>query len=301
MASVMAYQLIDRDYERDSITRSMEGRPWRVTNNFPFPIQVYIKSPNRDGPDSLGRIQPTKSISVTKTQNGFPLINGDEIHVTFPSVDGKVQVQQEVVRPFYLFDDSREINIGAIVYETLRTTQHIPLNKDISGIRIHNHIGFPLDVYMMDYRGAPFNGEPRFERQDPNLPKGQSRQPIRLARIGADDGSSFMAGSKNSIFTTNDYYGFAVGDKFTFVLPDFPIGGGKTRSLVYGTATIPDNYLSDIKVGVIQQHRGLVPNDIFSYRVNELNLSGLRYFEPDTAYQPRVGTQDRFSGYQRGW
>jgi hypothetical protein len=299
------FQLLDRDYERDSRIRAMEGRPWKVTNLFPFPINVYIRSPVSSKLDPLGIIRPTDSIYVTHTQNGKELVGGDEIHVTFSNGKGTApSVKQfEVVRPFYLFEDSRTIDIGQIVYETLQTTQHIPLNKDISGVRIHNNVGFPLDVYMSDVPlvgssrsnfGCPFNGEPRFEREDPFVST-KSKTPVKIATIGKDDGLSFMSGSRNSVYTTNDYYGFNVGDKLTFV---FPMQSDDRKGLVYGTATIPDNYLSDIKVGVIQQHRGLVPNDIFSYRVNEPNLSGLGYFEPVTAYESRKSTQDRFSGYR---
>jgi len=205
---------------------------------------------------------PFKSITTINSKTGMILQAGDEIHVIWPDYHSKTApgvdtrfvkqtLDYEIARPVTLLDDSRIVTIGDIVYDFGVTAANtIDIHHDISFIRFHNHLSMPIDIW---YQG------------------------LKIGSVSGDDGTGYMAGSPNSVYLSNDRFGFKIGQKITF---SFPNG-----DVPYATATLVDNYTSDIIVGMTTQHVDLPPNDVFAYRVNTPNVTGLRYYDvEDNAY-----------------
>lgn len=244
------------DFNQDRETRvsylARNNIPWKFTNLLPYKINVY--SLRFQKLDLISTIDANSTFETTKTSSGAELQKGDAIHILMPtnrlSPASKTSKQYEITRPVFLFDDSREVRIGDIVYEDrIAFTPGIDIHHDIIGIRIHNHITMPINIY---YKGE------------------------NIAQIAKDDGTSFMAGSPNSVYLNNERFGFMIGDELLF---EFAHDKKK-----YASVKIIDNYTSDIIIGETTQHFVGAIQDMFSYRVNEPNINGLQYFDTVTAY-----------------
>jgi hypothetical protein len=248
MAS-LKYKSVSQDSEANYRREVLAGKPWRFINMLPVTINVYVYRPHKL--DLICTIQPQQTVKSAHSQTGMELQEEDELHVLLPSVkvtaqtDMKNIIQYEIIRPVKLFSDSRQVKIGDVVYHDKMTETTQRTHVDIPGIRIHNYLSMPIDIYV--------NG-------------------LLVAHAGTDDGTSYMAGSINSVYVSNDRNGFKIGDKIHFKL------GLNGKSYDYCTATISDNYLSDIYVGVISQKYVKPVNDIYSYRVNQEDINGLKYY-----------------------
>ena len=258
MKSAITQQYDQIDFSADRTWRERElaskNTPWKFQNLLPYEINVYVFTPEKI--DLIGTIAPRGSISVTKSKSGMPLKAQDEIHVLRPIVTpganpaAKTTKQYEIARPVWLFADSRTVNIGDIVYEDrIAFTNGIDISHDMIGIRIHNHLTMGLDIY---YKG------------------------LKIAQIEGDDGTSFMAGSPNSVYLNNERFGFNIDDEISFVFT--------YDQKPYAKIRLIDNYTSDIIVGQTTQKFVPAIQDMFGYRIDEPNVNGIRYFDQVTAY-----------------
>ena len=157
---------------------------------------------------------------------------GDVLHV-FTSPEGKDGPDYEIMRPATLRLTARVIRIGDVTYSDVHSGSRFTASgPDINSVRIHNRLTIPLSVF---YNGG------------------------RIARVNGDDGLGYMAGSTNNVYVTNAGWGFKLGDEITFVM-DF----NKSK---YVTATLTDNYTTDIYVGMITQDTQVPYPDIASYNI----------------------------------
>lgn len=242
------YKNLAFDQSMETRQNILKGQPWKFINMLPYRIKVYMYRTAKA--ELIGIIEPHKTLVTSKTTSGLELQKNDSIHVMrFLMINGRMQ-EYEILRPVFLFEDSREVKIGNIMSEyQVNKSETIDIWHDIVGIRIHNHISMPIDVY--------FKGK-------------------RIAGIAKDDGTGFMAGSPNSVYLNNERKGFQIGDTIEFVFSH--------DNLPYASAKIIDNYTSDIILGVINQHFVATRQDFYSYRIDEPNITGLRYFNNVTGY-----------------
>ena len=227
------YTNIAYDVDRSSRRDHLAGKEWTFHNLLPFRIIAYMRRGPGGGLRKLVDIPPHEKRFVQD------LIADDELHFIYPT---KENLYYEVVRPAFLLDDSRIVRIGDVVYEE-KDTPNTFLHKDISGIRIHNQLTLPIDIYHAGHK---------------------------LASIAGDDGTSFMNGAPNSAFVNNDGKGFRVGDELGFTIA--------YNNQKYGSVAISDRYVSDIIVGAVTQHYTPRRFDVVSYRIDEPNVMDQEYF-----------------------
>jgi hypothetical protein len=238
------YKNLSFDNDKEYRVASLKGLPWVFTNMLPYEIEVYMYRPAKT--ELIGVIQANGKLSTKTTSSGLDLKEGDAIHV-LRRVNGK---KYEILRAVFLFDDSREVKLGDIVFiDVLSTAGMIDIWHDIIGIRVHNHISMPVDVYYRNYK---------------------------IGSIAGDDGTGFMAGSPNSVYLNNDRFGFEIGDELSFVFSH--------DQKPYAKVKIIDNFTSDIVLGQISQHFVPIIQDYYSYRVDRPNITGLRYYDQVTGY-----------------
>lgn len=238
------YKNLSFDNDKEYRVASLKGLPWVFTNMLPYEIEVYMYRPVKT--ELVGIIRANGKLSTKTTSRGLELKEGDAIHV-LRRASGK---KYEILRPVFLFDDSREVKLGDIVFiDVLSTAGAVDIWHDVIGIRVHNHISMPVDVYYKDYR---------------------------IGSIAGDDGTSFMAGSPNSVYLNNDRFGFEIGDELSFVFSH--------DRKPYAKVKIIDNFTSDIVLGQITQHFVAINQDYYSYRVDRPNITGLRYYDQVTGY-----------------
>jgi len=241
--------------------------PWKFINLLPYKINVYsLRAPQNL--ELIATMDANSTFETDKTKKGTLLMKGDAIHVLMPTnklnPSSLRSNQYKIARPVFLFDDSREVRIGDIVYEDrIAFSPGIDIHHDIIGVRIHNHLLMPINIY---YKG------------------------LNIAQIAGDDGTSFMAGSPNSVYLNNERFGFMIGDKLSF---EFAHDKKK-----YGSVTIIDNYTSDIILGETTQHFVAAIQDMFSYRVDEPNITGLQYYDTVTAYTSKGANSGSYSPYK---
>lgn len=242
------YKNLAFDHDKQTRIARLKGQPWKFINMLPYRVKVYMKRPVIV--ELIGIIEPHRNLVVSKTTKGTPLQENDSIHVLRPVMDKGVMKEYEILRPVFLFTDSREVKIGDIMSEDrVSNTNAVDIWHDIIGIRIHNRISMPIDVYYKSNR---------------------------IAGIASDDGTDYMAGAPNSVYLNNERLGFEIGDELSFV---FRHDGKK-----YATAKIIDNFTSDIILGVINQHFVPTRQDFYSYRIDEPNITGIKYYENVTGY-----------------
>jgi hypothetical protein len=245
------YDKVGFDADQSQRAELLCGEPWTFVNLLPFQVNVYVYTPTKT--DLIGAVNPNGKIVTTKSRSGMELENGYEIHVLYqPSCDG-TGPEFEILRPQFLFDDSRTVRLGDAVHQVKTTTWTQRTHTDIPGIRFHNRVSMPLDIY---YKGN------------------------RIGSMAGDDGTDAPhSGTPGSVYLTNDNFGFRIGDELGFV---FSYTGQP-----YCTVKLIDNYMSDLYIGVIMQHYVPTLMDMYSYRVDEPNVTGLRYFDQVTGYQSR--------------
>ena len=224
--------------DMDAVVRAkfLKGRPYQFINLLPIPVTLYVTLPVKL--DLVGKIPPFGKLTTAKTKSGMEIKGEQELHVTYENGN----ITYEILRPVALFYDTRTIRIGDIVQTSKDTTMVMRSHADISGIRIHNRIGIPLNI---TYHG--------------NI----------IASVEKDDGTNFMSGAPNSVFINNDARGFIFGDTLSFSFRD----GTKYCDII-----INDNYLTDIYVGVINQKFAEPIRDYYSYNMY-LDINGLKYYE----------------------
>ncbi len=265
---VQTFRTISEDFGKDYRQNYLAGKPWIFNNKLPYPVNVYVY--RTDKTDLIGSIAPRSQISAIASKTGMVLRAGDEIHVFWPDNHSKLYpkktlaskpVEYEIARSVFLFDDSRTVNIGDIVYEDrVSTSPAVDIWHDIIGIRFHNHLSFPVDVYY---------------------------QNLKIGAISGDDGTDYMAGSPNSVYLNNDRFGFKIGSEIKFVFA--------RDNIELGTVKLLDNYVSDIIIGETTQHFVMARQDQFAYRINSPNITGLTYFNVDSesAYGKTFALEDR--------
>lgn len=259
MKSAITQKYTDINFSEDRTWRERDLQsknvPWKFQNLLPYEINVYVFTPDdyQVKLDLIGTIQPQGTISATKSKSGMKLKGGDEIHILRPvgsnggvalDTSSKKTKQYEIARPVWLFGDSRTVIIGDIVYEDrVAFTNGVDISHDMIGLRIHNHLTMGIDIY---YKG------------------------LKIAQISGDDGTSFMAGSPNSVYLNNERFGFNIDDEISFVFT--------YDQKPYAKIRLIDNYTSDIIIGETTQKFVPAMQDMFGYRVNKPNINGLRYY-----------------------
>lgn len=239
--------MVAYDADQSQRAKLLRGKPWSFLNLLPIPVNVYVYTPTKI--DLIGSIEAHGKLATKCSKSGMPLEKGYEIHVLY-QCGGP---QYEILRSEFLFDDSRVVRIGDAAHEAKTNTWTQRTHTDIVGIRIHNRLTIPLDIY---YQGN------------------------KIGHVAGDDGTNApMSGSPGSVYLTNDNYGFKIGDELEFVF--------HYNQLKYCTVKIHDNYISDIYIGVINQHYVPTIQDMYSYRVDEPNITGLVYFDQITGYKSK--------------
>ena len=245
------YSSVTYDADQSERRELLRGKPWTFFNLLPVAVNVYVYTPTRS--DMIGVIQPNGRLTTSRGITGLELKNGYEIHVLFQPERCKGP-EYEITRPIFLFDDSRTIRIGDAVHEEKTNTLTQRTHTDIMGIRVHNRLTIPLDIY---YKGA------------------------KIGAVAGDDGTDApMSGSPGSVYLTNDSNGFRIGDELGFVF--------HYNNARYCTVKIHDNYISDIYIGVVNQHYVPTIQDMYSYRVDSPTITGLKYFDQVSGYQTRA-------------
>ena len=247
------YFAVSYDADRSQRIHLLRGKPWTFINLLPIAVNVYVYTPTKT--DLIGTIEPRDTLTTDRSHSGMKLMEGYEIHVLYQQGEGcdGEGPQYEIARPQFLFDDSRMVRIGDAVHEAKTNTLTQRTHTDIMGLRIHNHLTIPLDIY---YKGN------------------------KIGMVAGDDGTEApMSGSPGSIYLTNDHNGFRIGDELGFVF--------HYNRTPYCTVKIHDNYMSDLYIGVLNQHYVPTINDMFAYRVDSPNVTGLKYFDQVTGYQTR--------------
>lgn len=263
MKSAITQKYTDINFSEDRTWRERDLQsknvPWKFQNLLPYEINVYVFTPDdyQVKLDLIGTIQAQGTISATKSKSGMKLKGGDEIHILRPvgsnssaALDPSSKKplfgvkSYEIARPVWLFGDSRTVIIGDIVYEDrVAFTNGVDISHDMIGLRIHNHLTMGIDIY---YKG------------------------LKIAQVSGDDGTSFMAGSPNSVYLNNERFGFNIDDEISFVFT--------YDQKPYAKIRLIDNYTSDIIIGETTQKFVPAIQDMFGYRVNEPNINGLRYY-----------------------
>ena len=244
------YFAVSYDADRSQRIELLKGQPWTFVNLLPIKVSVYVYTPLKT--DLVGTINPRGRLVASQGCSGMELQGGYEIRVLYQPA-GDQGPQYEITRPEFLFDDSRTVRIGDAVDEGRTNTLTQRTHTDIMGIRVHNRLTIPLDIY--------FKGN-------------------KIAGIGGDDGTSApMSGSPGSVYLTNDGNGFKIGDELGFVF--------RYNRVPYCIVKIHDNYMSDMYIGVISQHYVPTMQDTFSYRVDTPNVTGLTYYDQVTGYNSR--------------
>jgi hypothetical protein len=247
------YTYVSEDADRDYRLEALAGKPYTFKNLFPFPVEVVARSPVMI--DTVGIVPAFGQLSVLKTKKGMVLQQDVEIHVIYndPLARG---TSFEIARPVFLLEDGRDVRLGDVVYEEKYTSTVQRSHSDIMGLRFHNHTTIPISIYS---HGS------------------------RLADIAGDDGTSYMAGSKNSAYLTNANLGFNIGDELSIHFNGLPNAGPKGTK--WCTVMVNDNYMSEVYVGETNQKFSAPVQDMYSYRVNEQDINGLKYYKNVTGYQ----------------
>jgi hypothetical protein len=227
----MKYNLVS--FEDRTTEHYLKGKPYTFINIFPFKIYITV---NKKLILSLeSRQERSKNLNFGK---------GFTIHILY-NYNGKFY---EIARPVFLSPTTRTIRIGDVVYNNLDMSYYNS-HADISGIRFHNRITFPIEIWN----------------------KGR-----KIGQVKPDDGTGYMSGSPNSVYLNNDGNGFRLGEEITFYLPHI--------KQVWTSSILNDNYVSDIYVGVINQ-KFTPPNpDTYAYRIDAPDNTGYTFYEPVTAY-----------------
>lgn len=237
------YENIDFTLFRDnSIRNSLKGEPYTFKSFLPFTIHLFVRKPAKvfvNPPvdvqtDLIAIIKPFKEIIVSTSERGLPLEKGDTIRVLF--YDIAQQSFYEVIRPFFLRDDTRHIDVGTVGYK-YRQKNAQNMNNDITGILFHNQIAIPVNIFMDD--------------------KGEQ---LHLGYASKDDGTDRASGSKNNVYIDNDNKGFRVGQKIKIELIKF----GQ-----YLEFQINDNFITDVYIGINQQKESGPLIDRFAYRLGK--------------------------------
>lgn len=258
------YSNLDFDEDRDQRQRFLasQNTPWTFENLLPYKVNVYMRRLLETGviTELICSLDPQSAADALTTKKGTPLHAGDSIHVMRPVSASPTAKQVEFARPVYLFTDSRAVKIGDIVYEDRNAfVNGIDITNDMIGIRFHNHLTSGIDIYW----------------------KG-----LRIAQVAGDDGTDFMAGSPNSVYLNNERFGFNIDDVISFT---FTVDQKK-----YASIRLIDNWTSDVIIGQTTQKFVPARQDMYSYRVNEPNVNGIRYF--DDASRGAYGNIGRDSG-----
>jgi len=247
-----SYRLIsdlNSDEQIAQAKHALQGRPWSFINLFPFTIQVWRERERIT--ELVGEILGGKTMitSVSKS-SGLPLEEEDIIHVLYPDYKSKSDEFPyfEITRPALLRTDSRTVRIGDVVYGERDTNYHNS-HADLAGVRIHNHTTIPLDIYHHKFK---------------------------LGSVEGDEGTTYMSGTPNSVYLDNDRNGFRIGDELTFV---FRYNRQKFNSIL-----LMDPYIGDIYVGVINQKFTMPNPDVFGYRVDAPNITGITYYDSRSGY-----------------
>ena len=237
------------EYDKDQISKHLEGKPWTFLNLLPTRVLVYVRDSSKNI-QFLGTIIPHGKLVTSQTPAGMPLKKDLEIHVLFPELQGS-QRAYEFTRPTYLTTESRLVRIGDIVYKEGDSNAK-GLSGDIPGIRVVNHLAIPLDIWY---------------------------HKMRIAQVRGDDGTEYMGGSPNSVYINNNRDGFRLGDELSFVFA--------YNQRQYASVLLNDNYLREMHVGVTNQKFTPPDPDTYAYRLDAPTHTGITFYETTEAYKSR--------------
>jgi hypothetical protein len=242
------------DYSREGMAAALKETMWRFENLLPFTVYLYRRvTPTQVS--KIGVVEAKKSISALKDEHGMKLRGGDLVHILFLN-DGKFY---EITRSEQLRDDSRLFKIGDIVYENIGPSFFDNIHTDISGVKIHNHLSMPIEVWFQDKK---------------------------LGYVHGCDDKGYLGGSQSITYIDNDCRGFRLGDELVFRIPYVK---KLSRDDLYAKVLLVDNMITDIHVGKVSYFHVPPPPDTYAYRASSQPYTGITYYVPERvdAYMSR--------------
>lgn len=225
--------------------------PWVLQNMLPTEFELYYNPQYSDKTFHLGTIRP-------QDRRVFPphkFFDGDQLFVMYRRKTGTKEQQNKLhlAMPHHVFQTQwKRVKIGDVVYRSWDGgRQYFTSYADLSGLMLHNHLMFPLNVY--------FKG---------NL----------IGQMRGYDGMTYLGGSSASLYVDNDRAGFRLGDQLTF---GYSMPGNE--DLLF-TITLNDNHAYHVYIGRIDGGEIGPDADTYAYSVNLPPQTGYTYYVPIGRY-----------------
>lgn len=232
------------DVLRDRSRYKQRNDPWILTNMLPTKLKLY-HSPQFTGKTLyLCGLRPHQ----TKVFPPKKFEDGDKLLVMYEGKEAEHQIM-----PTHTFQSQwKRLRLGDVLYRSWDGgRQYFTSYADLSGLMLHNHLLFPLNVY--------FKG---------NL----------IGQMTGYDGMTYLGGSGASLYVDNDRDGFRLGDQLTFGY-SFP---GNEETLF--TVTLTDNHAYHVHIGKIGVGQPNPEPDTYAYSVNLPPQTGYTYYVPIGRY-----------------
>ncbi len=247
------------DVMREKSARNQRYKDWTIINMLPTDLQMFYKKKYTDDLKFLTSL-PAR---VKKSFKPDMFEDEDELYA-FHATDGKPNLL--FMPPYTMRDFLKDIKVGTVVYDSNWAQEKYQVSySDIAGIRIHNMLRVPLDIY--------------YNRLD-----GTGPQPDQIvAQVRAYDGLSYLGGGGASIFFDNDRDGLNFMDEISF---KYSLPGKKGKYMI--TIALNDNQMNDVYVGMINGGHEPPPIDTYAYSVDKPVWTGYTYYVPIGGYRTRA-------------
>jgi len=236
---------------RDRSRKAQKDRPWVIRNMLPTEFELYHNPQYSDKTFPLGSIRP-------QNQRVFPpqkFFDGDQLFVMYRRKSGtkSEQAKLHLAMPPHTFQSQwKNVKLGDVLYRSWDGgRQYFTSYADLSGLLLHNHLMFPLNVF--------FKG---------NL----------IGQMGAYDGLTYLGGSDAVLYVDNDRAGFRLGDQLTF---GYSMPGNEDMLF---TITLKDNHAYKVHIGKIGVGKPEPMADTYAYSVNLPPQTGYTYYLPIGRY-----------------
>jgi len=258
-----------QDVIRDGINNEIENNPVTLKNSLPFHIVVFQERDDLSysGSRRLSQLRPNESIEVTPGV----IKTGDLLH--FMYFGPSVKSQGHFVTPSILVRKHLGIiNIGSVVSAQGGYNRDIHPNGDISSVRIHNMLPWPLYISHNNKRVGFVGG---------NRTLGTKEHGNMLASpaIYFDNGNmGLKLGDKFQIFVDNSLapeiprylYSFSVVDRN---VSEIFIGQGSTET---DSSHKPENYAYNLGLSHFPRTHNALGTDLHRQKGNRIPIAKYR-------------------------